>query len=156
MLAQVSHVMRKSCTLLASISLMIVPLLLAGCTFWIQTGDGRVRPVHVSDAYVEEFISRMDRLSSHLLRETEKVGDYRLRQAAVDLRMTYTRAVHGMGRGTPASPVDLRSIRLKFDAFERQLDRRLTSDAVRDRYRSVIWKFHELRQAFQRFRNVVL
>ena len=156
MLAQVSHVMRKSCTLLASISLLVVPLLLAGCTFWIQTSDGRVRPVHVADTYVEKFVSRMDRLSANLLRETEKLGDYRLRQAAVDLRMTYTRAVHGMGRGTPASPVDLKSIRLKLDAFERQLDRRLTSDDKRDRYRNVLWEFHELRQAFQRFRSVLL
>jgi len=148
--------MRKSCTLLASLGLLIAPLVLAGCTFWVETGDGRVRPVHVSDSYVEEFVDRMDRLSSELLRETERLGDYRLRQAAVDLRMAYTKAVHGMGRGTPASPVDLKSIRLRLQAFERQLDRRLTSAEQRDRYRTVLWQFDELDRAFQRFRRVIL
>jgi len=148
--------MRKSCTLLASVGFLIVPLLLAGCTFWVQTSDGRVRPVHVDDGHVERFVSRMDRLSSNLLEETAKIDDYRLRQAAVDLRMAYTKAVQGMGRGTPASPVDLKSIRLKLQAFERQLDRRLTSATMRDRYRNVLWEFHELKQAFQRFYSVVL
>lgn len=148
--------MRKSCTLLASIGLLAVPLLLAGCTFWIQTSDGRVQVVRVADSHVQQFVSRMDRVSSNLLRETEKVGDYRLRQAAVDLRMSYNRAVHGMGRGTPNAPVDLKSIRLKLEAFERQLDRRLTSAAMRNEYRNVIWEFHELKRAYERFRSVIL
>jgi hypothetical protein len=131
-------------------------LLLTGCTFWVETGDGHVRPVHVADRYVEAFVDRMDQLSSKLLRETERLGDDRLRQAAVDLRSTYTRAVHSMGRGTPAAPVDLKSIRLRLEAFERQLDRRLTSADKRDRYRTVLWHFNELEQAFQRFRRVAL
>ena len=137
-------------------ALLTVPLLLSGCTFWIETSDGRVRPVHVADSHVEQFISRMDRLSSNLLQETAEVGDDRLRQAAVELRRSYTRAVHGMGRGTPASPVDLKSIRLKLQAFERQLDRRLTSSAMRDRYRNVLWTFDRIDNAFQRFRRQIL
>lgn len=155
-LATVRHVMRMRCTLFVTIGLLVVPLLLAGCTFWVQTDDGRVRPVQVADRHVETFVDRMDRLSSKLLDETESVGDHRLRRAAVELRMTYNKAVHGMGRGSPASPVDLKGIRLKLDAFERQLDRRLTSPAMRDRYRNVIWEFHELERAFERFRRVVL
>lgn len=156
MLSLVSHIMRKSCTLSAVIGLMVAPLLLAGCTFWIQTSDGRVRSVNVPDNYVEQFVDRMDELSADLLQETERIGDYRLRQAAVELRRTYTRAVERMGRGTLANPVNLKAIRLKLDAFERQLEQRLNSDAQRDRYRTVLWHFQEMEQAYQRFRNVVL
>ncbi len=148
--------MRKSCTLLAIVGLLTVPLLLTGCTFWVETSDGHVRAVHVADSDVEEFVDRMDRLSSKLLRETERLGDYRLRQAAVDLRSTYTRAVHSMGQGTPAAPVDLTSIQLRLEAFERQLDRRLTSAEERERYRAVLWRFNELAEAFQRFRRLAL
>ncbi len=148
--------MRKSCTLAAIIGVMVVPLVLAGCTFWIQTNDGSVRSVQVADDYVKQFVDRMDELSADLLQETERIGDYRLRRAAVELRRTYTRAVEGMGQGTPANPVNLKAIRLKLDAFERQLDQRLSTDGQRDRYRTVIWHFQEMEQVYQRFRNVVL
>ncbi|MFB6285935.1 MAG: hypothetical protein ABEK03_05085 [Candidatus Bipolaricaulia bacterium] len=148
--------MRKRCTLSAVIGLMVVPLLIAGCTFWIQTSDGRVRSVNVPDDHVERFVNRMDQLSADLLQETERIGDYRLRQAAVELRWTYTQAVEGIGQGTPANPVDLENIEAKLDAFERQLDQRLSSGAERQRYRTVLWYFQEIERAYQEFRDAVL
>jgi len=135
---------------------MLVPLLMTGCTFWIQTNDGRVRPVNVPDNYVEQFVDRMEKLSADLLQETERIGDYHLRQAAVELRRTYTQAVEGMGQRTPANPVNLENIELKLDAFERQLDQRLSSGAERERYRTVLWYFQEIDRAYQEFQDAVL
>lgn len=138
-------------SIVALIGLLVILLTLSGCTFWVKTSDGRVARATVPDRTVQRFFDRVDALSLRLLRESQQLGHYGLRQIATELREEHVRLIRLMGAETSSRPISLTGLRNKMAAFELQMERRLTSPRQRRRYRALAEILQQLQGEIRRF-----
>lgn len=129
------------------IGALAILLFLGGCKFSVITDDGRTSEVVLQPAEARHWLGRTDALSLRLAREALRLNDRVLYQMAVELREAQFQLMRQIGRGKVQSAA-LRTLELKVEAFEMQLERRLTTTpGLQTRYQALIRVFDQLKEA---------
>lgn len=122
-------------------------LLVSGCQFQAETTSGEVIQGNASQDSLRQFFQRTDQLSQEMLVELQQLGNANLARVMAEFRdvLYELRTMTGTVQLGKAE-----TLQRKLFAFEYQLERDVTTPALRERYERVLTLLRHLKKEMRR------